>query len=46
VHGKREAYANGRGGRYQIQRYDEGFVVRYRPPYDLTGIRAIGLKLN
>jgi dCTP deaminase len=33
--GRREAYASGRGGRYQIQRYDEGFVVRYCPPYDL-----------
>lgn len=30
---RREAYASGRGGRYQIQRYDEGFVVRYCPPY-------------
>jgi hypothetical protein len=25
---RREAYASGRGGRYQIERYDEGFVVR------------------
>jgi hypothetical protein len=32
---RREAYASGRGGRYQIERYDEGFVVRYCPPYDL-----------
>jgi hypothetical protein len=30
---KREAFASGRGGRYQIQRYDDGFVVRYCPPY-------------
>jgi hypothetical protein len=36
--GRREAYASGRGGRYQIQRYDEGFVVRYCPPYDLTDV--------
>lgn len=33
---RREAYANARGGRYQVQRYDEGFVVRYAPPYDLS----------
>jgi hypothetical protein len=31
---KREAYASGRGGRYQIRRHAEGFVVRYRPPQD------------
>jgi hypothetical protein len=37
VHEKREAYASGRG-RYQIRRYDEGFVVRYCPPYDLSGL--------
>jgi hypothetical protein len=36
--GRREAYASGRGGRYQIQRYDEGFVVRYYPPHDLSGV--------
>ena len=39
VHEKREAYAIGRGGRYQIfRRYDEGFVVSYCPPYDLSGL--------
>jgi hypothetical protein len=29
----REAYASGRGGRYQIRRDPEGFIVRYYPPY-------------
>jgi hypothetical protein len=38
VREKREAYASGRGGRYQIQRYDEEFVVRYRSPYDLSDL--------
>ena len=33
VGAKREAYAGGSGGRYQIKRYEEGFVVRYYPPY-------------
>jgi hypothetical protein len=28
----REAYASGRGGRYRIKRYVEGFVVSYYPP--------------
>ena len=32
---RREAYAYGRGGRYQVERYDEGFVVRYCPPYQM-----------
>ena len=30
---KREVYAYGRGGRYQICRYGGGFVVRYYPAY-------------
>jgi hypothetical protein len=33
---KREAYASGRGGRCRIKRYEEGFVVSYRPPHDLS----------
>jgi hypothetical protein len=29
---RREAYAYGRGGRYQIERMPEHFVVRYQRP--------------
>jgi hypothetical protein len=30
---RREAYAYGRGGRYQIERGYEHFIVRYQRPY-------------
>ena len=39
---RREAYASGRGGRYQIERYDEGFVVRYRANYLCDAFDDIG----
>ena len=33
---RREAYAYGRGGRYQIERTHGHFVVRYQRPYVAT----------
>jgi hypothetical protein len=30
----REAYADRRGGRYQIRRHADGFVVRWCPPHN------------